>query len=140
MTSYDEAEQHLKDYLTGSLQAQAERRRLELIYPPRSSSVKDLRNEAPDPKADSTRRPDRLEREVISYAEDSIYVTLKSRIRGIDTYMNVLRETNKITYRVLTLFYYHDLSWESVADAVCLSVSGCRKRRVKAIKDLQKRL
>lgn len=140
MASYEQAEEYLKDYLSGNLQAQLERRRLELIYPPKNSSAKDLRQKEPDPRADSMRRPDKLENEVISYVDDSTYVYLKSKIRVLDEYMELLRKTNKVTYRILTLFYYHDLPWINVADAVCLSESGCRKRRVKAVKELQLRL
>lgn len=140
MASYEQAEEYLKDYLSGSLQAQLERRKLELIYPPKDSATKDLRKEEPDPRADGARRPDKLENKVISYADDGTYIYLKSKIHTIDKYLEFLKKTNKTTYRILLLFYYHNLPWVNVADAVDFSESGCRKRRVKAVEGLRERL
>lgn len=136
-TEYKEAETFLKDYLSGKLRADIERRKLEIMYPPKPSSKADLRKLGAEAKVQITPRSDRMEREVISYLDDEIYNRLQSKLKIIEQYLEYLKETEKTTHRIIMLFDYHKLQWLNVSNAVNLSESACQRRRKKAIKELR---
>jgi len=126
---YKEAESKLKDYVTGKIGAQMERRKLELKYPPKPKDDIDI-------KVQTSPRGDQLEREVIKYAEDSTYNRLKSDRDTIKEFLTHLMSYDNLTYKILTLFYRDNNSWVQVALKTNLAQSSCRERRTKAIKEL----
>lgn len=139
-TKTKEAEAYLKDYLSGQLRADIQKRKLEIMYPPKPSSKKDLRGQEKETKVQTTPRKDRMERNVISYLDDEEYNKLQARLTIIEQYLEYLKETEKTTHRIILLFDYHKLQWLNVSNAVNLSESACQRRRKKAIKELSKRL
>lgn len=126
---YKEAESLLVDYVTGKLDAQMERRKLVLKYPPKPKEELGV-------KVQTTKRSDQLENEVINYLEDSTYNRLKSDRDMVKQFLTYIVGYDNDTYQILNLFYRDGKSWVHIAEKVNIAQSSCRDRRTKAIKEL----
>lgn len=137
MATYKEAEKWLKEYLTGSLAQQLEIRKLELKYPPRRSSVEDLRNKAPDPKVYTGGVSNPTEQAVLKYVEDGTYTFLKTYHGLIGKCLEFFEQTDVTAYKVVVLYYGRDYIWKEVSAEVNLSESQCKRKRRKVINELK---
>lgn len=126
---YKKAEEKLKDYLTGKLNAQIERRKEALKYPPKPEEDLGV-------KVQTTRRNDQLEKEVIHYLEDRTYNMLKSDWDTIKRFLTYLVSYDHDTYRILTMFYRDKKMWVNIADKLDMSPSTCKYKRQQAIQEL----
>lgn len=126
---YKKAESLLVDYVTGKLDAQMERRKLVLKYPPKPKEELGV-------KVQTTKRSDQLENEVINYLEDSTYNRLKSDRDMVKQFLTYIVGYDNDTYQILNLFYRDGKSWVHIAEKVNIAQSSCRDRRTKAIKEL----
>lgn len=133
---YKEAESLLTDYLSGALQSRVEKRKLELKYPPKRSSLSDLRKEEPDPKINTIERVNKLEKDVLKYVDDGTYVYLKNYTLLIEKFLKFVENTNEIDHKIIIMFYQENYLWKEIADEVNLSESQCRRRRRRAIQEL----
>ena len=125
-----EAEEKLKDYLTGKLEVRKKRRKNEVLYP-ETPVREDL-----GVKVQTSKRTDQLEQEVLSYLEDSIYNQIEMDIQTLDRFIAYLKRADHYTYQILTLFYAEGETWVGVADKLPFSESTCRNRRDRVLEEL----
>jgi len=126
---YKEAETLLKDYVTGKIHGQMERRKEVLKNPPTPKEDIDI-------KVQTSPRYDQLEREVIKYTEDSIYNRLKSDRDTVKRFLTYVVSHDNLTYQILMSYYRDNNSWVKTAQKVNLSETQCKKRRRKKIFEL----
>lgn len=126
---YKKAEEKLRDYVTGKLDAQMERRKEVLKYPPQPEEDLGV-------KVQTTRRNDQLESEVINYLEDRTYNMLKIDRDTIKRFLTYLVSHDHVTYQILTSFYRDRKSWVSIAHNLSMAESTCKYKRRQAISEL----
>lgn len=126
---YKDAEEKLKDYVTGKLDAQMERRKEVLKYPPKPEEDLGV-------KVQTTRRNDQLEQEVIHYLEDRTYNMLKSDRDTVKRFLTYLVSHDHDTYQILTMFYRDKKMWVNIAGKLDMSPSTCKYKRQQAIQEL----
>lgn len=132
---YKEAETYLKDYFNGKLEEDAQRRKEEILYPPKRPLLK---GQEQTTMVQSSPSHDQLEREVLSYVEDGTYVYIKGQIRRIEKCLEYIKRVDKLDYEILKLYYKHGKSWENISYRVSMSAPACVNRRNKAINELKR--
>lgn len=132
---YKEAETYLKDYLSGKLAEDAQRRKEELLYPPKRPL---LRGQEQTTKVQSSPSHDQLEQEVLSYVEDGTYVFIKGQIRRIEKFLEHVKLVDEQDYELLIYYYKYEKSWINIAQKVNVSEPTCRRKRNKWIRELSR--